>query len=158
MSIAVVLAIVIGAYTIGPMLWGGNGELDLTITLDAASMPLGGSIGCQYTLTNMGTTSIRILPPRPIVLYIYMVGSGNATVPYTGPVSEPKRYMNDDLVTLRPDESWRGVRTIDAGDWALVTDETYTVSTFYSIGEELQVWLPHWQGYIRSNEVQFTVT
>ena len=153
--VVMVVAAVMVLYTIVPIFWGGDGELELTLTLDSSTMPLNGSITVHYKLTNVGSNSIRILPPYWEGLVI--VDSNNSAVEYHGPAVDIGPYQNKDLVTLRAGESWSHNMAIDTYYWALAPNETYTVHAVYSMGEEFEVWLPYWQGSISSRAVEFTV-
>ena len=152
---AVAIALMTCALLVRPLTWGENGELDLTIALDAPSMPPNGSIGCRYTLTNVGDTDLRILPPWDLVLSI--IGPDNRTLQYTGAVPMLRPYEDDDLVTLRPGQSWHMDLTISASNWDLRANETYGVRAVYEMGEQSSVRLPYWQGEVWSDTVPFSV-
>ena len=153
--VVMVVAAVMVLYAIVPIFWGGDGELELTLTLDSSTMPLNGSITCHYILRNVGSSSVRILPPFWGGLRI--VDSNGSAVEYHGPAADRRPYMNEDLVTLRAGESWSQNLGIDESLWAITANGTFRVSAVYTVGEESEVWLPYWQGSISSRAVEFTV-
>jgi len=153
--VVIVLTVLIIVSTRGLIFWGGDGELVLTLTLDSSTMTLNGSITCHYKLTNVGPSSVRILPPFWGGLRI--VDSNDSAVEYQGPVADRKPYQNDDLIVLRSGESWSQNMHIDGHNWALAVNETYRVSAVYTMGGESEVWLPYWQGSISSRAVEFMV-
>jgi hypothetical protein len=153
--VVIVLAVLIVASTRGLIFWGGDGELAMTLTLDSSTMPLNGSIMCHYKLTNVGSSSVRILPPFWGGLRI--VDSNGSAVEYHGPEADRRPYQNEDLVTLRAGESWSQNLGIDESLWAITANGTYRVSAVYTVGEESEVWLPYWQGEVWSDTVPLSV-
>ncbi len=152
----VAIALMTYALLVKPLAWGEDGELELSIVLEAPSMSSNGSIGCRYTLTNVGDTDLRILPPWDLVLSI--VGPDNRTVQYTGAVPMLRPYEDGDLITLRSGQSWHMDLTISTSDWELRANETYGVRAVYEMGEQSSVGLPHWRGEVWSDTVPFSVT
>jgi len=153
--VVLMVPVVMVLYTIGPIFWGGDGELELTLTLDSSTMPLNGSITCHFILRNVGSSSIMILPPYRGGLVI--VDSNDSVVEYSGDEVDRAPYQNKDLVMLRAGESWNDDMAISTIYWALAANVTYSVHAAYSAGEEAEIWLPYWQGSIVSRTVEFTV-
>jgi hypothetical protein len=155
-AVVFALALIMYQFAYGPIHWGREGDPELTIALDAETMPLDGSITCIYTITNAGDSDLRVLPPSPFSLAL--VDSNNTSVQWVGPVyAPPPPYTNDDLITLKAGESRSWDVIISGSRWDLRANETYKVVARYKSREEGRVTLPYWRGELTSNEVRFSV-
>jgi hypothetical protein len=153
--VVLVVGLLVCDFAYGPMSWGRDGDLELTIEVDPGTMPFDGAISCNYTLTNTGDTDLRVLlPSRP---WISIYETNDTSVRWVGPVTGRGHFTDDDLVTIRAGMSRSWELDISSQRWGLSANETYRVVGFLTTEGPDGVTLPHWQGELTSNEVTFDV-
>jgi hypothetical protein len=138
--------------------WGDKGDLALTITSDRTNMTLKGTIIVTYTLTNVGTTKLRVLEPQNFIL-THPKNLNNTSVGYRGPVPSIGPDPSDrNLFVLGPGKSRSYTDELRGHDWALEVNKTYKIVAGYSSKDVRGTFtLPYWKGELSSNEIIFTV-
>ena len=135
--------------------WGAEGELSLTLSLDKHKMKFNETISANCTVTNVGKTKLRFLD------YIWpnliLRDSNNSTPAWVGPVYDIGEPDENDLITLKPGESYFRIRRINIGYWALEKNETYRVTASYISHDWKELGKPYWRGKLVSNEETFFV-
>ena len=154
----VVLLITLIAYPyIQARSWGAKGQLSLTLTSDKTTMGINESINVTYTLTNTGSTDLRVIEPNGGYMFrVYYLN--DTSVEWVGPSYAPPADPTDgSLITLKPNRSISLTDRISTWGWDLKQNSSYkAVGTYSSINGGLLT-LPHWQGELRSNELLFQV-
>jgi len=138
--------------------WGDKGDLALTITSDGTNMTLKGKITVTYTLTNVGTTKMRVLEPQSFIL-VHVKNINNTHVDYRGPLpSRPPDPTDGDLFVLAPGKSRSYTDEVKGHDWAIEVNKTFKIAAGYSSKDVQGTFtLPYWKGELSSNEIIITI-
>ena len=134
--------------------WGGEGSLSLSITLSTNSTGTDDPINVTYTLTNNGTTNLRVLFPRwftPTDLITFKDENGSVIQCHID-YDRPPDPINDDLVKVKPGENVTRIIEISTSDYSFENNSQYSVMGQYKIVDHATISRSYWIGEIFSND------
>lgn len=142
-----------------PRTWGEEGNLEIEITLDKATISENESFNSTITLTNNGTSMVRVLPTKLFsTRKLLIVTDANGTIMKgTLPYAMMPELENSDLLVLEPGEYTKQTREISWISYELMAGHTYTIQGEYDPQDYGSIDLPYWKGTILSNNVTVTV-
>jgi hypothetical protein len=161
-AVAVVMLLV-GYFMIIPYMaersWGADGDLDLGISADKATMALDDVISVTYTLTNTGDTDLRVIADfGPWGPPVSVMDSNGDHVEYIGPMYSKEKMSAGppDYFVLKAGKSKSFTESISGNMYELRSNETYQLLGHYTAYED-EIPLPHWVGELESNAVFFDI-
>lgn len=121
-----------------------TGNLSLEIKAPECSS---GEFNVSVKLSNVGNTTVAILPPTPfIVLNFKLYAQNGSEMRYNGPVTTYLPFKNSDLIVLRPGEFYEREVVLNTDYW-LAGNGTYKLVAIYDSREiRAEVSVPIWRG------------
>lgn len=125
-----------------------TGNLSLEIKAPECSS---GEFNVSVKLSNVGNTTVAILPPTPfIVLTFKLYAQNGSEMRYKGgPVTTYLPFKNSDLIVLRPGEFYEREIVLNTDYW-LAGNGTYKLVAIYDSREiRAEVSVPIWRGKLK---------
>lgn len=132
-----------------------EGKLNLTVITKNTTVLKNENFDIHLILTNTGEKTINVWEMAEQISYdIYFYDSNDTKVSYSGGVIMRVPLTNENLVTLRPEQSINA--TFNSKYWNLKKGK-YTLNAVYHTSKGESITKPYWVGKVQSNNVTIIV-
>jgi hypothetical protein len=155
--VLIILCAILGIL-IYPYTYGGEGNLEVTVSLEKSKMSINETIHATITVKNVDDHPIRVMGLERSI-WVFLKYSNGSVVEYTGPLIDMAPPINFELVMLKPGESVSRNESISCLEWNLKNNSTHMVYANLHWSEKISFLLnlPHWQGNIVSDGFELKV-